>query len=140
MLASLSPYPSSLGTRPHAILTLLRQLIPPCSAFQDKDPPSSSILGENTRRLVQYNPAAPCIASTTRLLVQRTSLVRNLTRGALDVDRWLARERKERGGCGILELRLGLGRASSGGERQPLVWLGKRGGIWRSRETCRPTC
>ena len=59
---------------------------------------------ENTRRSVQYNPAAPCIASTTRLLVKHTSFVRNLPRGALDVDRWLARERKEKGGgCGILE-------------------------------------
>ena len=89
---------------------------------------------------MQYNPAALCIASTTQLLVQRTSFVRNLLRGALDVDRWLARERMERGGCGILELRLGSGKASSGGERQPLVWLGKRGGIWRSREARRPVC
>ena len=47
---------------------------------------------------MQYNPAAPCIASTTRLPVQRTSFVRNLPGGALDVDRWLARERKKRGG------------------------------------------
>ena len=76
---------------------------------------------------MQYNPAAPCIASTTRLLVQRTSFVRNLPQGALDVDRWLAKERKERGGCGILELRLGPERASSGEERQPLVWLGEKG-------------
>ena len=82
---------------------------------------------ENTRRSVQYNSAAPCIASTTRLTVQCTPFVRNLLQGALDVDRWLARQRKERGGCGILELRLGPGRASSGEERQPLVWLGEKG-------------
>ena len=35
-------------------------------------------------------------------------------------------EEEKRGGCGILELRLGPGRASSGEERQPLVWLGEK--------------
>ena len=89
--------------------------------------PECRALWENTRRSVQYNPAAPCIASTTRLLVQRTSFVRNLPRGALDVDRCLARERKQRGGCEIREIRLGPERASNGEERQPLVWLGEKG-------------
>ena len=46
---------------------------------------------------------------------------------------------KRKGGCRILELRLGPGRASSGAERQPLVWLGGKG--WnlassRSTQAC----
>ena len=53
------------------------------------------------------------------------SFVRNLPREALDVDRLLVRERNKMGGCGIRELRLGPERASSGEERQSLVWLGK---------------
>ena len=51
------------------------------------------------------------------------------------IDGWQGRGRKG-GGCGILELRLGPGRASSGEERQPLVWLGEKGwNLVKSRST-----